>query len=98
MLNFQKESLELKSQIQLKELELQELLMESAIDMEKVRAKLEEMASLQVELKVKTIEHRSNIKEVLTEEQQEELSFGFPRPGFGLERFEFHREMKGNRW
>ena len=98
MLEFQKGSLELKSQIQLKQLELRELLMESSVDMEKVRAKLEEMASLQVERKVKVIEHRSKIKEVLTAEQLEELSFGFPRPGFGMERFEFNRELKGKKW
>jgi Spy/CpxP family protein refolding chaperone len=98
ILNYQKESLVLKSQILLKQLDLQELLLELAIDMEKVRVKLEELASLQVEAKVKAIEHQIKIKEVLTEEQLEELSSGFPMQRFGIDRFDSGREMKGNRW
>ena len=76
MFDFQKESLEIKNQIQIMHLEFQELLLESAVDMENVRAKLEEIANLEVELKVKAIENQSKIKAVLTEEQSEKLSLG----------------------
>jgi len=88
MLDFQKESLVLKSQIQMKQLELKELFLESNIDMEKVREKLEEIADLQVEQK---------IKEVLTNEQLEKLSLGLPMQKFGMEGSESKRGKIGNR-
>jgi len=88
MLDLQKESLVLKSQIQMKQLELKELFLESNIDMEKVREKLEEIADLQVEQK---------IKEVLTNEQLEKLSLGLPMQKFGMEGSESKRGKIGNR-
>lgn len=66
--------------------------------MDEVRAKLEEIASLQVEVKVKALENQLKIKEVLTDEQLAELPFGFPMSGFGVRDFEFNRGMKENRW
>jgi Spy/CpxP family protein refolding chaperone len=98
MLDYQKASLKLQSQIKMKQLELQELLLESTVDMDKVRTKLEEMASLQVQVKMKAIEHQIKLKEVLTEEQLEELSSCFPMPGCSQDRFDSRREIKGNRW
>jgi Spy/CpxP family protein refolding chaperone len=98
MLDFQKDSLELNNQIQVKKIEFQELLLESTINMEEVRAKLEEIASLQVEVKVKALENQLKIKEVLTDEQLAELPFGFPMSGFCVRDFEFNRGMKENRW
>ena len=97
MLDLQKESLVLKSQIQMKQLELKELFLESNIDMEKVREKLEEIADLQVEQKIKAIENQSKIKEVLTNEQLEKLSLGFPMQKFGMEGSESKRGKIGNR-
>ena len=87
MLDLQKESLVLKSQIQMKQLELKELFLEFNIDMEKVREKLEEIADLQVEQK---------IKEVLTNEQLEKLSLGLPMQKFGMEGSESKRGKIGN--
>jgi Spy/CpxP family protein refolding chaperone len=81
----------------MKQLELQELFLESNIDMEKVREKLEEIADLQVELKVKAIENQSKIKEILTNEQLEKLSLGFPMQKFGMEGSEFKWGKIGNR-
>ena len=96
MLDFKKESLVLKSQIQMKQLELKELFLESNIDMEKVREKLEEIADLQVEQKIKAIENQSKIKEVLTNEQLEKLSLGLPMQKFGMEGSESKRGKIGN--
>jgi len=96
-LDFKKESLGLQTQIQINQIELQELLLESTVDMEKVRVNLEEIADLQVNLKVKAIENHSKIKEVLTKEQLEKLSSGFPMHKFGMEGPEFKRGMIGNR-
>jgi Spy/CpxP family protein refolding chaperone len=98
MLDLQKASIELKSEIQMKQLEFQELLLESVVDMESVRAKLEEIADLQVELKIKAIENQSKIKEVFTDEQLEKLSLDFPMLKFGMEGFDFKRGMMENQW
>ena len=79
-------------------MELQELLLESNVDMKKIREKLEEMAGLQVELKIKAIENQSKIKGVLNNEQLEKLSLSFPIQKFGREGFKFKRGMIGKRW
>ena len=73
-------------------------MMESSFDMEKVRAKLEEIASLQVDVKIKAIENKSNIKEVLTAEQLEKLSSDFPMPKLDMGNFQSNRGMRGRQW
>ncbi|MDI6642342.1 MAG: hypothetical protein QME68_08555, partial [Elusimicrobiota bacterium] len=64
----------------------------------KVRAKLQEIADLQVELKVKTIEKYLEIKDLLTPEQQEKLPLGAPFQIFSLEKFGTGRMMKSYCW
>jgi len=98
MLALQKDSLKLKSQVQMKQLEIQEFMLESDIDMDRVREKLEEIADLQVELKVQGMENLLKIREILTEEQLEKLSLGFPMQKFGMEKFKFNRRLTGNHW
>ena len=98
MLDFQKASLELNSKVQIKELEVRALMLESQTDIAKVRAKLEEIASLQVEVKVKALENYLKIKELLTPEQLAKLPLGVPMQRFGVENFGFNRMFKGNCW
>jgi Spy/CpxP family protein refolding chaperone len=78
-LEFQKTSLELKKEIGIKRLEVKELMMEDPVDLEKVKAKWEEIAQLQVELKIKSLENQQKIKEVLTPEQLAKCPMRFPR-------------------
>jgi len=47
---------------------------------------LEEIANLQVELKVKTIEKYLEVKDLLTPEQQAKLPLGIPSQIFALEK------------
>lgn len=78
-LEFQKASLELKKEMETKRLEVRELMMEDPLDMTKVRAKWEEIAQLQVELKVKALENQQKVKEVLTPEQLAKCPLCFSR-------------------
>jgi Spy/CpxP family protein refolding chaperone len=57
-------------------------MMEEPLDMAKIRAKWEEIAQLQVELKVKALENQQKVKEVLTPEQLAKCPMGFPRLRF----------------
>jgi len=82
-LGFQKEAIELRSKIQIKELEVKELCSGPQTDLTKVRAKLQEIADLQVELKVKRLEKYGEIKDLLTPEQQAQLPSGLPSSLFG---------------
>ncbi len=81
-LEFQKASLELKKEMETKRLEVRELMMEDPLDMTKVRAKWEEIAQLQVELKVKALENQQKVKEVLTPEQLAKCPLCFSRLRF----------------
>jgi Spy/CpxP family protein refolding chaperone len=72
-LEFQKASLELKKETEIKKLEVKELLRGDPVDLEMVRAKWEEIAQLQVELKVKALENKQKVKELLTPEQLEKI-------------------------
>jgi Spy/CpxP family protein refolding chaperone len=81
-LEFQKASLELKKEMETKRLEVRELMMEDPLDMAKIRAKWEEIAQLQVELKVMALENQQKVKEVLTPEQLAKCPMGFPRLRF----------------
>jgi Spy/CpxP family protein refolding chaperone len=84
MLSFQKETLELRNQIQLKQLEMRELRLADELDMEQVKSKLEEIADLQVELRMKAVERQDKVKELLTPEQLENCAAGFQMQGFNM--------------
>jgi Spy/CpxP family protein refolding chaperone len=106
MLDSQKETLELRNQIQVKQLELRELRLSQEADMEQVRAKLEEISELQIELRIKAFERQEKVKDLLTPEQVENCNLGMQmqRFGYGMERnnsgqgFKGNQEFKGNRW
>ena len=89
MLTFQKETLELRQQIQTKQLELRELRMSTDPDMDQVRAKFEEISKLQLEIRMKAFEKQEKVKEILTPEQLENCQQGFQiqRFGSGMKRF-----------
>jgi len=84
LLDFQKDTVELRNSIQIKELEVKALLLEPQTELVKIRAKLQEIADLQVELKVKTIEKYLEVKDLLTPEQQAKLPLGVPSQIFAL--------------
>ena len=80
---FQKETLELRNQIQVKQLELRELRLSSDLDLNKVKEKLEEISKLQLEIRMKAFERQQKIKELLTPEQLENCRQGFQMQSFG---------------
>ena len=86
LLDFQKDTVELRNSIQIRELEVKALLLEPQTELVKIRAKLEEIADLQVELKVKTIEKYLEVKDLLTPEQQAKLPLGIPSQIFAVEK------------
>jgi len=98
LLDFQKDTVELRNSIQIKELEVKALLLEPQTELVKIRAKLQEIADLQVELKVKTIEKYLEVKDLLTPEQQAKLPLGVPSQIFALERFSTGRTMNSFCW
>ena len=98
LLGFQKNSLELRNRMQIKELEIKALLLEPETELVKIRAKLEEIADLQIELKVKTIEKYLEIKDLLTPEQQAKLPLGVPSQIFALEKVSTGRMMNNFCW
>lgn len=98
LLGFQKDKLELRNRTQIKELEIKALLLEPETELVKIRVKLQEIADLQVELKVKTIEKYLEIKDLLTLEQQAKLPLGIPSQIFALEKFGTGRMMNSFCW
>ncbi|MBE3127580.1 MAG: periplasmic heavy metal sensor [Candidatus Atribacteria bacterium] len=98
LLDFQKDTVELRNSIQIRELEVKALLLEPQTELVKIRAKLEEIADLQVELKIKTIEKYLEVKDLLTPEQQEKLPLGVPSQIFALEKFGTGRMMNSFCW
>jgi len=84
MLEFQKESLELRNQIQMKQLEMRELMLEDSIDIDQIRAKLEEISQLQVEVRVKAIERQTKMQDLLTPEQLENCGLGLSMQRFNM--------------
>lgn len=97
MLSFQKETLELRNQIQLKQLEIRELRLEDPVDMDQVRTKLEEISKLQVEVRMKAIERQNKFKELLTPEQLENCAAGFQMQRFN-QQSAGNMGNRGNRW
>ncbi len=98
LLDFQKDTLELRNRMQINELEIKALLLEPETELAKIREKLKEIADLQVELKVKTIEKYLEIKSLLTPEQQAKLPLGIPSQIFALEKFSTGRMMNSFYW
>ncbi len=98
LLDFQKDTVELRNSIQIRELEVKALLLEPQTEVVKIKAKLQEIADLQVELKVKTIEKYLEIKDLLTPEQQAKLPLGVPSQIFALEKFSTGRMMNSFCW
>ncbi len=87
LLDFQKDTLILRNSLQIKELEVKALLLEPLTEMTKIKAKYEEIAELQVEIKIKTIEGYLEIKGLLTPEQQVKLPLGVPSQIFAYQRW-----------
>ncbi len=83
LLTFQKETLELRQQIQTKQLELRELRLSSDADLNQVKAKFEEISKLQLEIRMKAFEKQEKVKEILTPEQLENCRQGFQMQRFG---------------
>jgi len=77
-LNFQKELLGLRNDVEINQLEIKILFLETEPNLVKIRAKLQEIADLQTELKIKGIEEYLAVKGILTLEQQEKLPEGIP--------------------
>ena len=98
LLDFQKDTLEIRNRIQIKELEIKALLLEPETELAKIREKLKEATDLQVELKVKTIEKYLEVKDLLTLEQQAKLPLGIPSQIFALEKFDTGRMMNNFCW
>lgn len=98
-LNFQKNTLELRNKVQANQLDIEGLFLDAQPDMVKIRAKLQEIANLQVELKIKSIEEYSAVKGILTPEQQEKLPEGIPFQMLTLEKFvKTARMLKNFSW
>lgn len=99
MLDSQKETLELRNQIQVKQLEMKELRLADEVDMEQVKSKLEEIADLQVELRMKAVERQDKVKELLTPEQLENCGIGNQMQRFssGMQAFDSNQRYKGSR-
>jgi len=98
LLDFKKDTVELRNSIQIRELEVKALLLEPQTELVKIRAKLQEIADLQVELKAKTIEKYLEVKDLLAPEQQEKLPLGVPSQIFFLEKFSTSRTMNSFCW
>ena len=98
LLDFQKDTVELRNSIQIRELEVKALLLEPQTELVKIRVKLEEIADLQVELKVKTIEKYLEVKDLLTSEQQTKLPLGIPSQIFAVEKLGSNRMNRSFCW
>ncbi len=95
-LNFQKEMLGLKNEVEINQLEIKILFLEKDPELVKIRAKLQEIADLQTELKMKGIEEYLAVKSILTSEQQEKLPEGIPFQIFTLGKLFDVVRMLGN--
>jgi Spy/CpxP family protein refolding chaperone len=84
-LSYQKEKLELKNKIQLRQLELKGLLLDEELDLIKIRSEFQKIADLEAEMKMGGLKAYLTAKEILTPEQQEKLPINFPltMPNFG---------------
>ena len=95
-IDFQKEMLELKNKAEINRLEVKSLLLEEDPDLIKIRAKLQEIADLETEIKMKVIEEYLAVKGILTPEQQEKLPEGIPSQIFAFRKFIGAAKILGN--
>jgi Spy/CpxP family protein refolding chaperone len=79
-LTFKEETLDLRTQLTRRRLEIQKLLLEESPDLTRVYGLVDEMAPIQAEMQKKAIEFRLKLKSLLTKEQLDKL------PGLGLSR------------
>lgn len=86
-LDFQKEILGLKNKVEINQLEIKSLFLEKDPDLIKIRTKLQEIANLETEIKMKAIEEYLAVKGTLTPEQQEKLPEGIPFQIFAFRKF-----------
>ncbi len=85
MLNYQKRSIKLDADIKIAELDLRELLAEDPVNLEKVRAKIYEIASNEAELRFFRYSSLEELKKILDEEQRKRLkSFYDKETGSGM--------------
>lgn len=78
-LQFEKETINLRNEIQSKQLELRELWTADTPDETKINTKIDEIAKLRAEIEKKRTSHLLEVKKVLTDEQWSKLQSG---PGF----------------
>jgi hypothetical protein len=88
----------LRNDIEINQLEIKILFLETEPNLVKIRAKLQEIADLQIEIKVKKVEKYLEVKDLLTPEQQEKLPLGIPSQIFTLEKFGTGRMMNSSCW
>ncbi len=86
----------LRNKVEINQLEIKILFLETEPNLVKIRAKLQEIADLQTELKMKGIEEYLAVKGILTSEQQEKLPEGIPFQIFALEKLRGMVRMLGN--
>ncbi len=79
-LTFKEGTLELRTELARKRLEIQKLLLEESPDLTRVYDLVDEMALIQAEIQKKAIDFRLKLKNLLTKEQLDKL----PGLGFGL--------------
>lgn len=79
--SFFKETLPLRNEMQVKQLELRTLWAQTNPDQEKILAKQKEVNALRAQLQEKRTQHQLEMRKVLTPEQQAQL--GAYGPGFG---------------
>ncbi|MFQ6091567.1 MAG: Spy/CpxP family protein refolding chaperone [bacterium] len=72
-LDLAKTTLQIRSELELKRLELRELMLADKPDRRGIEAKIDEIEPLRTELQKKRIEHRLALREVLTPEQRAKL-------------------------
>jgi len=68
-----KKMLEFREKIAPREIQLERLLLEDAVDLAKVRSLLREISDLKVEIQMLRIQHRLDIEKVLTTEQKAKM-------------------------
>ena len=95
-LDFQKASLELKKEKDLKRLEIKELITGGSVDIEKIKTKWEEIAQIQTELRVKSLENQLKIKEILTPEQLEKFNLNCLNKQYGMGMRNFDNFSRGS--
>ena len=103
-LNIARETIEIRNQLELKQLELQELLSADQPDIRKIEAKIDEMMPLRTTLHKKHMGQRLAMRDILTPEQRAKLDT-MRGPGMRHKRGDRHEwdddedeEGRGPRW